>query len=224
MTTYLIQRLFQHLARIFKIFKEEGGRAGLARLGRVIKQVFYVQSGYIILAYTLSDQVPLPTPKPGLVVRQVTTSEEIARLGVVVKRSSRRPGYINWLRKIFNNGSIGFIAWQNDQPVGWCWTSPKAKPNITVTHVQVPLRPGDIYVHTLVVSPTHRRQGIGQALLSYHLRFVREHGYKRVITVVRKDNISSLSLFKKIGYIHIGEMTHARILFWDSYKYNMLDA
>jgi len=212
---HLLKQLFYYLIDSVRTFQEEGVRAGLERLGQTIARVFYQRAEYIIVANVLSGQAPLPNPGVGLTIRQVTTSEEIAKLSSIPDLANNMERFY----RMFDNGSIGFIAFQNDQAVGCAWISQKIDPSMI--RVQVPLRPGDACVHNLFVSPTHRGQGIGQALVSHRLQFLREHGYKRAIAAVLKDNIPALKVDKKTGYTPIGEMTHTRILSWDLYKYDI---
>jgi GNAT superfamily N-acetyltransferase len=217
-SVHLLKQLSYHLIDSVRTFKEKGVRAGLGKLGRTMARIFYQWSEYIIVAKALSERVHLPNLSSGLVIHQVTTHEEIAGMSSITDLANNMERF----HRMFDNGSIGFIAFQNDQAVGCAWTSQKIDP--TMIRVQVPLRPGDACVHNLFVSPTHRGQGIGQALVSQRLRFLREHGYERAVAAVLKDNIPALRVDEKMGYTQIGEMMHTRILFWDLYKYDIPDA
>jgi GNAT superfamily N-acetyltransferase len=215
---HLWKQLFYHLVDSIRTFKEKGVPAGLVTLGRTMARIFYRRDEYVIVANVLSERVPFPNLRSGLVIRQVTTREEIASLGSIADLANDMERFY----KMFDNGSVGFIAWQSDRAVGCCWLSQKIYPSMI--RVQVPLRPGDACAHNLFVSPTHRGQGIGQALVSHRLQFLREHGYKRAIAAVLKDNIPALKVDTKTGYTPIGDMTHTRVLFWDLYKYDTPEA
>jgi GNAT superfamily N-acetyltransferase len=211
---HLLRQLLCRLTIAIRMFQKEGWRAGLTALGRTVSRVLYQRAEYIVMANDLSGQVLLADPKPGLVIRQATTREEIASLSSMTDLADLERFY-----RMFDRGSVAFIAFQNDQAVGYGWISQVM--HRSVHRVPPPLRPGDACLHDLFVSPAHRGQGIGHALISYRLRFLHDHGYKRAITVVRKDNTPSLKANKKTGYTRIGEMSHARFLFWDRLTYNV---
>jgi GNAT superfamily N-acetyltransferase len=213
----LLRQLLYRLIASLRVFQEKGLRAGFLELGQTVRRIFYQRSEHIVIANVLSDQVFLLDPKPGLVIRQMTTREEIAKLSQIANVADMARFY-----RMFDGGSIAFIASQNDHPVGYCWISKEVDRG--VNPVQPPLRPGDACVHDLFVSPAHRGQGIGQALVSHRLRFLREHGYKRAIAAVLKDNIPALKVDERTGYTHIGEMSHVRILFWNSFHHNVPEA
>lgn len=213
----LSRPLLYRLISTLRAFQKKGLWAGSAELGRTVLRIFYQRGEYIIIAHTLSGQIPPPAPKPGLVVRQVNTRDEIANLSSIAEPVDMARFY-----KMFDHGSIAFIAFQNGQSVGCCWISQEV--DRRVNRVQFPLGPGDACVHDLFVSPAHRGQGLGKSLILHRLRFLREHGYRRALGVVLKDNVPALKINKKAEYEHIGEMSHTRILFWDSFYYNMFDA
>lgn len=213
---YLHKRLLHRLAVSLEMCKEEGFQAGIAELGRTLRRILFQKSEYVVVANELSDQLPLTDPEPGLVVRQLTTLDEIGQLNQIVNPVDMARFY-----EMFDRGSIVFAAFQSGYVVGCCWISDEA--DWSVNRVQPPLRSGDACVHDLFVSPSYRSQGIGRVLVSHRLRYLCEHGYKRAIGAVRKGNVPAFKINKKTGYIHIGEMSHRRILFWDWFSYNVPD-
>jgi len=213
----MLRQLLYRLIISLRTFRKKGLRAGFAELGRTISRIFYQRAEFIVIARALLEQIPPAASKQGLVIRRATTREEIASLSPIADMIDMAR-----FHKMFDHGSFAFIAFQNDQPVGYCWVSEEVDRN--VTRVQPPLHPGDACVHDLFVSPAHRGRRIGRALVSHRLRFLREHGYKRALAVVRRDNVPALKVDKKTGYTNIGEMSHTRILFWDSFRYNIPDA
>jgi len=209
----LLRGLLYRLRRSLRVFREKGPRAGVTELWRTILRVFCQRTDYVVVAHTLSEKIPSPNPKPGLTIRQVRDREELATLNRIADEEDRARFY-----RLLDHGSIAFIASQDSRPVGYCWISEEI--DMRVHRVQPPLSPGDAYVHDLFVAPTHRRQGIGGALVSHRLRFLRDHGCERVIAIVLKDNVPALKVDSKTGYTHVGEMTHTRILLWDLFAYH----
>ncbi len=215
---YFVKQLFYHLASDRTIFKEQGPRAGLAQLGRVIGRVFYQHDEYVVLAnsLTIPNQTSLPNFKPDFVIRQVITSGDLNRLKPIADIADMARFY-----HMFECGSMVFIAFQNEKPVGYGWIS--AEIDRTANRLQPPLHPGDACMHDLFVAPAYQNRGIGQALISHRLQFLQEQGYQRAIIAVLKDNAPALKAVERTGYIYVGQMRHTRILFWDSLTYHWPD-
>ena len=186
--------------------------AGLVELRKIIFRVFYQRDEYIVIQYELSQQSVQLDSNSDLDIRQVTESKELASLRQMADEND-----MVRFQNLFNRGSIAFIAFRDDQPAGYCWVSEKL--DKAVHRVQAPLQAGDAYVHDLFVSPAYRRHGIGKALISYRLHFLKANEYKRAVAIVLKNNAPALSVDKKVGYIHAGELVHTRVLFSDRFAY-----
>lgn len=212
---HLLRQLVCRLAMLGSVFRKNGLRAGLAELTRTVSHVLYRRGDYIVMANNLTVELVLPHPQPGLVIRGVTAREELADLSALVDLVDLSRFY-----RMFERGSHAFIAWQNDQPVGYAWASQVV--DRSVHGVQPPLRAGDACLHDLYVSPTHRRQGIGQALIVHRLQFLRDRGCQRAIIAVERDNVPAMKANGKTGYTAVGEISHARFLFWERLTYSAL--
>lgn len=57
-----------------------------------------------------------------------------------------------------------------------------------------------ISIHDFIVSPQHRRQGIGMFLLKQIEAYAKEKGYCRINLEVRQDNHIARKLYKKAGF------------------------
>jgi ribosomal protein S18 acetylase RimI-like enzyme len=213
---HLLRLLLYRLVDSLKAFCGKGLAEGFVSFGRIVVNVFFRHSVYAVLAYMLPEQVFAPDSRPDLVIHQIATREEIDNLSSIAKSVDMARFY-----KMFVHGSICFSAYQNDRVVGYGWVSQEV--DRSVNRVQPPLRSGDACMHDLFVSAAHRGQGIGEALVSHRLRFLRENRYKRAIAAVQKKNVSALRLHKKAGYTQIGQMFHTRILFWDSFRYDIIN-
>ena len=209
---YLIKQFFTNLIDTFNIHKEKGVRAGIQKLGKVFKKIFFEKSNYVIFLYRLSNEILFTDYKYDIIIHPITTYDYINSLNEVVGLRSFKPDCINWLHKVFSNGGFGIIAYQKGRPVGCCWASHNTPPSLFT--VRIPLNAGDIYVHTLFVSQMNRGQKIGDALAVYILRFLKERGFKQAVAIVEKDNVAGLKLHKKIGYLGISEISLNRFLFW----------
>ena len=77
------------------------------------------------------------------------------------------------------------------EPIGCLWLGSATDP-LT----------GDGYPHIflLYVDPSYRYQGVGSALMEHAEQWSRSKGYRRVGIQVFAENVSALSLYKKLGY------------------------
>jgi len=63
----------------------------------------------------------------------------------------------------------------------------------------------DAEVALIAVSPKHRRCGVGEELLRYALQFVGARGVDAVFLEVRASNTPAKGLYKKLGFLPVGE-------------------
>lgn len=57
-----------------------------------------------------------------------------------------------------------------------------------------------INIHDFIVSPTFRKQGVGEFLLVEIEKYAQENGYCKLNLEVRNDNLKAQKLYKKVGY------------------------
>lgn len=57
-------------------------------------------------------------------------------------------------------------------------------------------------VRRLRVEESHRRQGVGTALMEQSIGFCRDHGYVKIVLDVRIERGPAIELFKKFGFFH----------------------
>jgi mycothiol synthase len=77
---------------------------------------------------------------------------------------------------------------QQDRLLGFHWTK-----------VQ-PAGPGEVYV--LGVDPDAQGTGLGGALITAGLEYLRERGLAEVMLYVDSDNASALRIYRKLGFVH----------------------
>ena len=215
---YLPQQLWYRAIDSFQLSKEKGMRAALTELGKTGARILYQHADYVILTHTLSVPATTAQPSSGLAIRRATTRDAISTLSLTSGSADMARFY-----KLYEAGSHALIATNHGQIAGYCWASQGVDGSVNRVQAALPSYPGDAYVHDLFVSPTHRRQGVGQALLIHCLEYLHKSGYKRALAAVAKDNIPSLTLTRNTGYIVIGELSHMRILFWGHFKCRIFD-
>jgi hypothetical protein len=196
-------RLFKSLAyqliELVKTLKENGGQAGLAKLGKIVRRIFYVRRDRWVFALTLSEKVTTAKPRAGLVIQQVKDKDELAPLAALAG-----PTDMVRFRRMIETGCLAFIAWQDGQVAGWGWISDRIDPQTNRT--QAPLRRGDACLYDLFVAPAYR------------------DGYKRSVISCAKDDLPPLIVAEKVGYVAIGESYHSRFLFWERFEYRPFES
>jgi GNAT superfamily N-acetyltransferase len=104
-------------------------------------------------------------------------------------------------------GQICWVAWIGEQIVGEIWANPGSG-WIEYLECELPLAPGQVYVHQNFTSKDFRHQGISGVLLTTARRDLRENGYRETIGVIRpdkaKEQMPATHETGRIGYWRIG--------------------
>ena len=98
------------------------------------------------------------------------------------------------LRQEASAGGVGALA----QAIGWRRTLQGALVLGLVAHAR--LAPDAAYVEELAVSPTHRRQGVGRALLDECDAIAGLAGKSRITLWVAEGNEAAVALYRSRGY------------------------
>ena len=207
-----MKQLFCQVIDSFKTCKTRGIGAGLVGLAQTVARVFYQRADYVILEERFSKYVPAADPRPDLVIQRVTTRELVASLSPVTNLADMQRLY-----KLFDGGCVAFIASENDEVIGYCWASQHVEGSLNRVGAALGLCARDAYVHDLFVTEACRGRGIGRSLLIHCLEYLHENGYARAVAAVEKDNIASLVVTRKAGYQAMREISHSRILLWNSF-------
>jgi ribosomal protein S18 acetylase RimI-like enzyme len=63
---------------------------------------------------------------------------------------------------------------------------------------------GVAWLHHLIVSPTHRRHGIGTVLLARAMQHARQLGLSHTMTVVQSKNFPAIKFLERNGFVFCG--------------------
>ncbi len=66
----------------------------------------------------------------------------------------------------------------------------------------------DLYLHTLAVSPDHRRRGVGRALIDHVVACAHEGGYRRVTLNMRTNLDKNFRMFQRLGFSKFDDGYH----------------
>ncbi len=61
-----------------------------------------------------------------------------------------------------------------------------------------------IHLHHFGIHPDYQRKGLGMRLVKESLRFVKQKGYQ-VKLEVHQSNLPAIELYKKVGFIYLGD-------------------
>jgi [ribosomal protein S18]-alanine N-acetyltransferase len=78
-----------------------------------------------------------------------------------------------------------------------------ARPGV-VGHASARRMVDEVHVLRLVVAPTHRRAGVGRALLEGLIAWAERTGAARVMLEVRAGNAAALALYRRAGFVLLG--------------------
>ena len=142
-----------------------------------------------------------PASVGGVEVRRLTapTRTEIEQLAEIFDlyrahygEAADAPQVASWLEGNISSGGVeAFVAEENDRVVGFA---------ITVA-VPASLRLGHFWqIRDLFVLPTHRRLGVGRALLASVRAAAIESGVLRLVLQTEDDNDPALRLYADSGY------------------------
>ncbi len=97
--------------------------------------------------------------------------------------------FFNHLRKIYDIEH--HFAFEKNKLVGICYISNNPEQKIIGT------------INSLGILPSHRRRGIGKALMTYGIQRLREKGCKMILLSVMANNEEALALYKKFGFYEL---------------------
>lgn len=131
----------------------------------------------------------------------------------------------NALKKIVTSGiSPGIIAYDGNEPVGWCALEPREKYSVLAKSRSLqPIDDQPVWSITcFFVKKTHRRRGLSIALLeagAKHAKKKRARILEGYPSAVRKDDVpgpfiwtGTEAAFKKAGFVEVARPSASRVI------------
>lgn len=94
-----------------------------------------------------------------------------------------------WGKKLSDQSSICLLASENKKPVGAVRLDKK----------------DDSYEVDIFIDPNRHGEGIGTNVLGLLIKYAKEHGIKKLLAKIKKENIKSIAIFKKNGFVETKE-------------------
>ncbi len=88
--------------------------------------------------------------------------------------------------------------------VGYCCWLMEDDMEGTVAYGIMSVAVGEAHLLNLCVAPTHRRRGLGRAMLQHLLHTARRHGAETLFLEVRPSNVSARRLYDEVGFNEVG--------------------
>ncbi len=124
------------------------------------------------------------TPDDAAVLHEIVQSAFAEYDGVLVVRPRALGDTPEEAKRAIAEGGV-LLAWDSDQAVG---------------SVRYEIQPDCLYVGRLAVLPSHRRRGVGIALMKYVENLAPKMGRSRVALWTRQSMPSNLAFYSRLGY------------------------
>lgn len=100
------------------------------------------------------------------------------------------PGWSDRRTRAGLEANVVFAAWERGAPAGY---------------VSLRQQERDVVVEQLLVAPGHERRGIGRRLLAHAEGYAIDRHASTLRIVVERDNRSARRLYRRLGYVPIGD-------------------
>jgi len=158
-------------------------------------------------------------------------SEIHTRTGVIVDRlqESDIPAYLELrartdpsrLRRRMVERQWCFAARHDGRLIGVVWAT-KDPERLSALAWTPPLRPTEVYVYDLFVTPDARGGRVASKLLSAMLQYFQTAGYTRVVAAILLQECGVMRLYQQLGFGVYGEMSCLKIGPWKRLFYHDL--
>ncbi|MCH4889854.1 GNAT family N-acetyltransferase [Acidaminobacter sp. JC074] len=127
----------------------------------------------------------------------------------------------DYCQELIKEGKLnGFLAFENDRPVGWCNCDEiNNYPRIIQNPYGLDILDNTVALVCFLVDPKRRRQGIASALIVYAIAFYKNTGYEWMDVVTMKQASSDQdnyhgprSLYDRLDFAVVGENDHFYIM------------
>jgi ribosomal protein S18 acetylase RimI-like enzyme len=181
-------------------------------LSEKLRTLLYCRIEYLVLTRSLEE--PLPCLKARLpVTYRIARPDDLSYL-----RDAVLPSELAYFRNRLAHGRNCVMGFYQDNAASYGWITDEV--TFEIDNLRLRLGPGDAYLDDIYTLPAYRHQGIGGELHLRRLQYLKEHGFKQSIIIVRVDNVPSLKIAEKLGYQEADRLTFRRTLLQRDYHYH----
>ncbi len=198
------KRLFELVQDWNYLIQRDGWRAALPVVGKEITRLPGRYMRFVILARSLLDPLPDPTPRLAIEIREFRPAD----LDLV--RPINRPSEIKTCASRLAHGHQGLLGLYQGQPVGYAWSCTET----SLERIHLELEPGDVLCTDAYTAPAFRNLGIQTALKLALFCLLRDTGYRRAIAYIEQHNYPSIAIWHRLGSQVVGHFSFIRIGPW----------
>lgn len=121
------------------------------------------------------------------------------------------PDAIRRFEDCLRRGFRGMIAQHQGKLIGCGWWVDNTIEHPQIDVLQLPIGPGDVYGFDLFIGQEFRGRHAGLQFLAACANYFHVHGYRRLFTIVRTDNLRSLKVHRQWGWQEIDRRAVYRI-------------
>ncbi len=199
--TAKLKEILEHFSQVRA---SQGLYPAIIGLVRIVTQQLFFRGECFLYARLLEEPISIIEPINDLVIKEAQISD------LHLFETVQKPSEVLWYKSLLERGRSCIMVFKDNQLAAYGWFTSKVDPVVERTYV--PLVQDEIFVFDLFTRPTFRRRGIQSILLQHMLELGRKRKCKRVLSLVRVDNVPSSNLHDKLGFQIICRFTKVRIL------------
>ncbi len=162
-------------------------------LKSTIKKVGFNWQTEILAEYLLEEKILNIEPKIKVVIKEAQSSDFDKLVDMAGEKK------VDIFRKRFKSGAVCFIAIDRDKIAyyGWMGFANEYEANC---QIMVKLNNKEAYWFDCWTAPEYRKMGLHTAVTARALIYLRDKGYKKVLSFITVKNIPSLKAFDRVGF------------------------
>jgi GNAT superfamily N-acetyltransferase len=202
-----------NVRRLRRYLQTNGARRTAAAIWSRLRRLAYLQERVIVIVGEL-DSIVVPWREADLRLVDLR-AEHLPELAELNRRRGRPEVDARFARYVAD-GFHGFVAYGDDQLVGYYWwvdrDGPTLFPDLRKRWLGIELGEGDVYGSDFFLLDEHRGRGVADDFLYRVERSLHERGYSRLWGYVASDNRPARWIYSTRGYVPMWTVKRSRLL------------
>jgi GNAT superfamily N-acetyltransferase len=186
-------------------------RQSIPEIAKEVLQLPFRHIHYLVFARFLTKSLPEISVDSSIEIRKFEP-RDVPEVAVI-----NRPSEAKLCTKRLARGHLGVSAIHTDKLVGYAWACTNIDP--VLERVRIALKPFEFLCTDSFTSLDYRGRGVQTLLTMERFRMLHELGYERAICFIKKDNLPSIAVWKKLGGQIVGKIDFIRIGRWRYSRY-----